>query len=118
MVGRTAWVLSRCFGGCLLVAASWLVSTPATAEEIIFLQDGHTIQAEKTEIIGDRLRIQTPTEIIEIPRSDVLTTHEVSPPTAPPTPPAEVYRDITPQMNEKARQETQQLLRPPRVFRP
>jgi len=120
MAEREYWGSSRWFGLSLLVAACWSLSTPAVAAETIFLQDGRTIQADKTEVIGDRLRIHKPTEIIEVPRTDVLSIHEVSPPTAPPStpPPAEVYRDTTQQMNEKVRRDTQQLLIPPRVHRP
>lgn len=104
--------------GVLVAALLWLLATQARAEEVIFLKDGRTITADKTEVIGDRLRIEKPTETFDIPREHVLTIHQVSPPTASPkaTPPAEVYRDITGQMNEKARQDTQQLLKPPRVF--
>jgi hypothetical protein len=78
-----------------------------SAEEIIFLQDGRTIRADKTEIIGDRIRIEKPAETIEIPRSDVLSIHPVTPPQASPgtPPPAEVYRDVTPQMTDKVRGE-------------
>lgn len=120
MAERKHWGSNRWLGPSLVAAALWLLSTPAIAEEIIFLQDGRTIQADKTEVIGDRLRIQKPTEIIDIPRTDVLSIHEVSPPTASPgaTPPAEVYRDMTQQMNEKVRLDTQQLLIPPQVHRP
>lgn len=120
MAERKRWGSSRWLGLSLVAMASWLLSTPATAAEIIFLQDGRTIQADKTEVIGDSLRIHKPTEIIDIPRTDVLSIHEVSPPKAPPStpPPAEVYRDTTQQMNEKVRRDTQQLLIPPRVHRP
>jgi hypothetical protein len=107
------------FGLFCLIALGilWSFAEKVRAEEIIFLQDGRTITADKTEVIGDHVRITKPTEIIDIPRSAVLTTHEVSPPTAPgsDTPPAEVYHDMTQQMNEKVRQDTQQLLKPPRV---
>ncbi|HWU37225.1 MAG TPA: hypothetical protein VN203_06200 [Candidatus Acidoferrum sp.] len=104
---------------CLLVVAACVPSSIALAEDlIIFLQDGRTIQAEKVEILGDRIRIQKPTEIIDIPRSDVLSIHPyqpATPPTIPPTaspttsptipPPADTYRDITPQMTDKVRRE-------------
>jgi hypothetical protein len=80
------------------------------AAEIVFLEDGRTIQAEKTEIIGDRVRIEKPTETIELPRSAVLSIHRVTSPTASPNvpPPAEVYRDLTPQMTDKVRREIQE----------
>jgi hypothetical protein len=89
----------------------------ADAEEIIFLQDGRTIQAEKTEIIGDRIRIEKPTETIELPRSALLSIHPVSPPTASTSmpPPAEVYRDLTQQMGDKVRREIQERPGAPRV---
>jgi len=73
----------------------------------VFLEDGRTIQAEKTEIIGDRVRIEKPAETIELPRSAVLSIHRVTPPSSSPSapPPAEVYRDLTQQMTEKVRRE-------------
>ena len=86
----------------------WLLATEARGEEIIFLQDGRAIRAEKTEIIGDRIRIETPgADTIEIPRSEVLSVHPVTPPTASPAapPPAEVYRDLSQQMTDKVRGE-------------
>jgi len=104
---------------CLLVVSAFIPSSTSFAEDlIIFLQDGRTIQAEKAEILGDRIRIQKPTGTIDIPRSDVLSIHPYNPatpptilPTAPPTtsptipPPADTYRDITPQMTDKVRRE-------------
>jgi hypothetical protein len=94
-------------GLLVLVTASGLWATAASAEEIIFLQDGRTIRAGKTEIIGDRIRIEKPAETIEIPRSDVLSIHPVTPPRTSPgmPPPADVYRDVTPQMTDKVRGE-------------
>lgn len=94
-------------GLLVLVTASGPLAATASAEEIIFLQDGRTIRADKTETIGDRIRMQKPAETIEIPRSDVLSIHPVTPPTSSPTspPPAEVYRDVTPQMTDKVRGE-------------
>lgn len=79
------------------------------AEEIIFLEDGRTIQAEKVEIVGDRIRIKRSSETIELPRSDVLSIHHISPPQVSPNSPApsEVYRDMTPQMVDKIRREIQ-----------
>lgn len=96
-------------GLCFLGFVCLLPSTIASAEEvIIFLQDGRTIQAEKTEIIDDRIRIEKPAGKIEIPRSDVLSIHLVAPPKASPSipPPADVYRDLTPQMTHKVRRES------------
>ncbi len=87
----------------------FLDASVAHSAGIIFLQDGRTIRAEKTEIIGDRVRVEKPAETIEIPRSDVLSIHPVTQPTASPSvpPPAEVYRDMTQQMTDKVRREIQ-----------
>jgi hypothetical protein len=86
------------------------------AAEIVILDDGRTIQAEKTEIIGDRLRIEKPAGIIEVPRSSVLSIHEATPPgvSKAPSAPATVYGDMTQQMNDKVRQEIQQSQTPSR----
>jgi hypothetical protein len=83
------------------------IGTVAFAEEIIFLQDGRTIQADKTEIIGDKIRIEKPTGTIELPRADVLSVHPVTPRSAAPTgtPPAAVYPDMSQQMADKVRRE-------------
>lgn len=98
--------------GVLVSAFPIGLAMPAaiSAEEIIFLQDGRTIQAEKTEIVGDRVRIERPAETIELPRSAVLSIHPVTPPTASPNvpPPAEAYRDMSQQMTDKVRREIQQ----------
>ena len=100
-------------GLLLLTLASWVLPTASAAAVIIFLQNGRTIQAERTEVIGDRIRIEKPTKTIEVPRSAVLSIHPVSPLTASPSvpPPAEVYRGLTQQMTDKVRQEIQN--RPP-----
>ena len=75
----------------------------AIAAETVFLQDGRTIQADKVEIVGDRVRIEKPAETIEIPRSEVLSIHSSAGPSA--SPPGEVYRGMTEQMNDKVRRE-------------
>jgi hypothetical protein len=96
-------------GLMLLAPAFCFLEAPVTAAEIIFLQDGRTIQAEKTEIIGDRVRIEKPAEIIELPKSDVLSIHPLPPAAASPNapPPAEVYRDLTQKMTDKVRRDVQ-----------
>lgn len=96
---------------CVFLAmVLWLSATEARGDEIIFLQDGRTIRAERTEIIGDRVRIEKPSETIELPRGSVLSIHRLSPPTASPAvpPPAEVYRDLSQQMTDKVRREIQE----------
>jgi hypothetical protein len=113
---RKSWNCRRPKGPlCLLALIACFLSlpTPGAATEIIFLQDGRTIQAEGTEIIGDRIRIEKSTKTIELPRTAVLSIHPVSPPTASSNapPPAEVYRDLTRQMTDKVRTEIQN--RPP-----
>jgi hypothetical protein len=86
-----------------LLGISYYPAPSAIAAETIFLQDGRTIQADKVEIIGDRVRIEKPAETIEIPRSDVLSIHPSAPPSA--SPPGDVYRGMTEQMNDKVRRE-------------
>lgn len=80
------------------------VAGPAAAAETVFLQDGRTIDADKVEIVGDTVRIQKPAETIELNRAEVLSIHSSSGPTVSPGP-ADVYRDVTQQMNDKVRQE-------------
>ena len=100
----TSWALVL-----MLLVPGLFLETRVDAAEIIFLQDGRTIQAEKTEIIGDRIRIEKQAGMIELPKSDVLSIHPVAPPTASSstTPPAEVYPNLTQQMTEKVRREIQ-----------
>jgi len=109
---KTALSMTFVIGGFLL--AAWLPR--AQAAEIVILDDGRTIQAEKTEIIGDRLRIEKSAGIIEVPRSSVLSIHPAAPPGLSPAPsaPATVYGDMTQQMNGTVRQEIQQSQTPPR----
>ena len=97
--------------GARLILFFWLLALlldqrqdRAAAAETIFLKDGRTIQADKVEIVGDTLRIEKPTETIDIPRSEVLSVHPSAPPTISPGP-ADVYRDTTRQMNDKIRRE-------------
>jgi hypothetical protein len=100
-------------GLLLLTPVSWVWPTASEATVILFLQNGRTVQAERMEILGDRLRIEKPTKTIELPRSAVLSIHPASPPTPSPTgpPPATVYRGLTQQMTDKVRREIQN--RPP-----
>jgi len=76
----------------------------AVAAETIFLQDGRSIHADKVEIVGDTVRIEKPAETIELPRSEVLSIHPSATPGVS-AGPADVYRDVTPQMNDKVRRE-------------
>jgi hypothetical protein len=105
---RKSWCVVLRSGLCIMGVMCFLPLMAASAEQvIIFLQNGRTIQAEKTEIIGDKIRIEKPAGTIEIPRSDVLSIHPVIPPKVRPNtpPPADVYRDVTPQMTDKVRRE-------------
>jgi hypothetical protein len=76
-------------------------------EVVISLQDGRTIQAQKSMIISDKSRIEKPAGMIEIPRSDVLSIQLETPPRVSPSTltPADVCRDMTPQMTDKVRRE-------------
>jgi hypothetical protein len=96
-LGRKAAIVTA------LLAVVGQPTQAAIAAETIFLQDGRTIQADKVEIVGDRVRIEKPAETIEIPRSDVLSIHPSAPPSA--SPPGDVYRGMTEQMNDKVRRE-------------
>ncbi len=113
---RTKPGLRGLLGPLVLAVILWLLPIPSDAALIIFFKDGRTLQAESTQIIGNRIRITTPTEILEPPSSAVFSIHEVSPPTAPPNgpPPADVYRDITQQMTDKVRGEIQGQIAGPR----
>ncbi len=113
------WVVGIGLSALLLTGVLWLSASLACAEEIIFLQDGHTLQANKVEVIGDRVRIERPSgNIVDLPKSDVLSIHDVAPPNAAPTtPPAAAHPDLTQQMNNEVRHQIQQqksLAPPPR----
>jgi hypothetical protein len=100
--------MDRGFGSTAAIGAMFLaiVGYPALstmAAETIFLQDGRAIQADKVEIIGDRVRIEKPTETIDLPRSEILSIHPSTAPSA--SPPADVYRGMGEQMNDKVRRE-------------
>ncbi len=97
------------------VLYAWGATGTAWAEQYIFLNDGRVLQAKRSEIVGDRLRFETPTgAIVEIPRSEVTTIHEpplpggAPPPSAQATPPASVYGNMTQQMNDAVRKQIQQ----------
>ena len=91
----------------LLLFSAGLQPRSGSATDFIFLHDGRVIQADKVEIQGDRRRITLPAETIDVPRSEVSSIHSSSPPnpSAGPSAPAEVYRDMTQQMNDKVRRE-------------
>jgi hypothetical protein len=93
-----------------LAACLWAAGGfhPAAAlAEVVFLQDGRTIQADKVEVLGDRVRIERPTGVIELPLHEVMTIHPTAPPRGLPgtPPPADVYRELPQQLNDKVRRE-------------
>ena len=97
-----------------------LATGVARAEQYIFLNDGRVIQAERSEIVGDRLRFETPTgAVVEIPRRDVTSIHDrplpgnAPPPSPQSTPPASVYGNMAQEMNDLVRKEIQQGRTPP-----
>jgi hypothetical protein len=85
----------------------------AWAGEFIFLNNGKVLQADKTEILGDTVRFETPTgETVTIPRERVLSIHprtasEALPPSPAQAPPPQVYGNMTQQMNDQVRQQIQ-----------
>lgn len=86
-----------------------VVPLPAAADQI-FLQDGRTIKADRVEVIGDRVRIEGSGGTIDLPKSEVLSIHPVTPPSGTPglPSPADTYRGITDQMTDKVRREIQE----------
>jgi hypothetical protein len=80
----------------------------ASAGEFIFLRDGRVLQADKTEILGNTVRFETPAgAIVSIPRQRVLSIHPRTPPAGSLSSPAQVYGSMTQQMNDQVRQEIQ-----------
>jgi hypothetical protein len=95
------------------VCLGFLGPPVASAGETIFLNNGRVLQADNTRIVGNRLRFETPTgATVSIPRERVLSIHSRTSPAelASPaeTPPAQVYGNMTQQMNDQVRQEIQQ----------
>jgi hypothetical protein len=91
----------------LISCVGILLAARIAAAEMVILQDGRAIQADKVEVIGDRVRIEKPAETIEVPRGEVLSIHPTAPPSGTPgqASPAETYRDLTQQMTDKVRRE-------------
>jgi hypothetical protein len=90
----------------LLLVASCLLPPVPSAGEVVFLEDGRTIHAERVEVMGNRVRIFKPAETIDVPKAAVRSIHQLSPPAGVARPsPAEVYRDLPQQMDTKIRQE-------------
>ncbi len=100
---------SRYMGWSIVLIAFLLAAPIGAAAETIFLEDGKTIQADKVEDLGDRYRVERPGATFDIPKEKVMTIHPTTPPsgTPVPTPPADVYKGITQEMNEKVRREIQ-----------
>ncbi len=69
-----------------------LVKSGDTGQQMIFLRDGRTIQAEKTERPGGRMRVETRTRRIDLPSSAVLSIHRMESPSGSPSgpPPADM----------------------------
>ncbi len=95
------------------VCLGFLGPSVALAGEFIFLNNGRVLRADKTEILGDTVRFETPTgEAVTIPRDRVLSIHprtasEGLPPSSTQRPPAQVYGNMTQQMNDQVRQQIQ-----------
>ncbi len=106
---RASQDIFRGIGWRALLAALLLTAPTGAAGETIFLQDGRTIQADKVEDLGDRYRVQGAGATFDLPKEKVMTIHPTTPPSGTPAPnsPAEVYKDVTQEMNEKVRREIQ-----------
>jgi hypothetical protein len=110
----------RCWKVALRAPGRWLVGwgavglfvlmtpVPALADQV-FLQDGRILQVDKAEVIGDQVRIERSGNSIDLPRSEVLSIHPAVPPSGTPglPSPADTYRDLTIQMNDRLRREIQ-----------
>ena len=85
-----------------------LAVSVGNGEQTIFLQNGRTIQAQGSTVIGNQIRVETPTGTADLPSSEVLSIHGVNPPSASSAPaPGDVYRDLTPQMTDRVREQNQ-----------
>ena len=91
------------------MTAFLLAAPPGAAGETIILQDGQTIQADTVEDLGDRYRVGRPGASFDLPKERVMTIHPTTPPGGTPAPssPADVYKDMTREMNEKVRRDIQ-----------
>jgi hypothetical protein len=87
----------------IVLAAGSGLAAPAAAD-VIFLQDGRTLQVDSVEVRGDRVRVQRPGETIDLPRSQVLSIHTPRSAPPPPGPPA-AYPNFVQQMSDRVRAE-------------
>ncbi|MFB3818750.1 MAG: hypothetical protein ACE147_13895 [Candidatus Methylomirabilales bacterium] len=89
----------------LLTATLW--AAPPAAADVLYLQDGRTVQVERVEVQGDLVRVVTRAgERLDLPRREVLSIHVLSPTPAPSrTPPAAAYPDFVQQMTDRVRNE-------------
>jgi soluble lytic murein transglycosylase-like protein len=71
----------------LKLALLVLLAGTSTATEIVVLNTGFTIRAQKLEAAGDVVRVTTAQGVIEVSRSDVAA-FEIEDDIVPPTPPA------------------------------
>jgi len=104
---RASRIYRRALAAALVLAATaW--AGPVWAE-IVFLEDGRVIQADRVEVRGDRVQIENQGMSLSVPAREVITIHPTPPPggTPPRAAPADTYRDLPQQMNERIRQEIQ-----------
>jgi hypothetical protein len=107
---RTGRGLRWLFGPWVMAFIVGFLPMRSEAALTIFFDQGRTLQADRTQVIGSRVRVETPTESLEFPSSAVLSIHRVSPPTASSSspPPADVYPNLTQQMTDTVRSEIQE----------
>ncbi len=102
---RTSHSILWLLGWLAVLALGGLWVRPALADTI-FLQDGRTIQADRVEVLGDRVRIERQGhETIDLPKSRVLSVHPPCPAPVPVPAPAAVYPNFVEQMSERVRGE-------------
>jgi hypothetical protein len=98
----------RCFALALMCLVGGLTPGRASAQDVVFLQDGRTLRVDKVEVQGDRVRVERAGtgEVLDLPKSEVLSVHEAAPPLTGPGSPAAAYPNFVQQMTDAVRSQT------------
>ncbi len=119
-------------GFALAAAAAGLALPPAAAraEDAVVFRDGQVVHVERTEVLPDRVRIQTRTETgaelprnvpatfagprtVDVPREEIRAVLPVPDLPAAARPQAERYGDVTQQLTDQVRRDLQRSWSPP-----